>query len=330
MNRDRSDQPTPLQDLDVVFACPDGHYAIGDPDNGSRESTGGFIPEPDIYGGFGTFHVVLGTPGEVTLRVRVLNEEQWASGAPPVPLPHPAVAANAARISGQGPMEVFAGGRSVGSVGGTAGSTYTAKWYCLSRKAGREEHLIGIYRVPQTEKEPAFASRSDDAESVMRLAATFENAGTPLIRTDFSSDTAWRRVVAAVTAPSNFNGSTDGGYEPNVTVFDEPAFEDLSGETLAALCAPHDELRGYVALADARSMAEASDGGDLTVDYVDLSVEDDEDAELFESFLGRTFRCATIEFASVEANLAIANMDFHEFADSVSADGVFRGFDPAQ
>ena len=29
---------------------------------------------------------------------------------------------------------------------------------------------------------------------------------------------------------------------------------------------------------------------------------------------------------SIEANLSIANMDFGEFAGSVGADGVFRGF----
>jgi hypothetical protein len=28
----------------------------------------------------------------------------------------------------------------------------------------------------------------------------------------------------------------------------------------------------------------------------------------------------------VENNLSLANMDFHEFADNVGADGVFRGF----
>jgi hypothetical protein len=28
----------------------------------------------------------------------------------------------------------------------------------------------------------------------------------------------------------------------------------------------------------------------------------------------------------VENNLSVANMDFHEFADNVEDDGVFRGF----
>jgi hypothetical protein len=53
-------------------------------------------------------------------------------------------------------------------------------------------------------------------------------------------------------------------------------------------------------------------------------------AELFHSFLGRTFRCAAVEFASVESNLAIANLDFHELADNVQHDGVFHGFDSGE
>jgi len=42
--------------------------------------------------------------------------------------------------------------------------------------------------------------------------------------------------------------------------------------------------------------------------------------------MGRVFRCAIPEIASIEANLSIANMDYHEFADNTDPDGVFRGF----
>lgn len=48
-------------------------------------------------------------------------------------------------------------------------------------------------------------------------------------------------------------------------------------------------------------------------------------AEDFGSFLGRSFRCAVPEIASIEANLSIANMDFADYADERG--GVFRGFD---
>jgi len=41
---------------------------------------------------------------------------------------------------------------------------------------------------------------------------------------------------------------------------------------------------------------------------------------------GRIFRVVPREMWSVENNLSIANMDWLDFADSVDADGVFRGF----
>jgi hypothetical protein len=103
----------------------------------------------------------------------------------------------------------------------------------------------------------------------------------------------------------------------------------LDGTTPASLV---DDLSGsgdpagYVLLADVRSMAEATAGGEMTVQYVDLSIISEEDAELFHSFRGRAFRCAVGEVASIEANLSIANMDFADFADNTDPDGVFRGF----
>jgi hypothetical protein len=40
----------------------------------------------------------------------------------------------------------------------------------------------------------------------------------------------------------------------------------------------------------------------------------------------RIFRAIPSTVQSIENNLSIANMDFEEFAESVDADGVFRGF----
>ena len=39
------------------------------------------------------------------------------------------------------------------------------------------------------------------------------------------------------------------------------------------------------------------------------------------------FRCVVPEVPSIEVNLSLGNMDFHEFADNTDSDGVFRGFD---
>jgi len=42
--------------------------------------------------------------------------------------------------------------------------------------------------------------------------------------------------------------------------------------------------------------------------------------------VGRAFRIVPAELWGVENNLAIANMDYDEFADAADADGIFRGF----
>jgi hypothetical protein len=41
---------------------------------------------------------------------------------------------------------------------------------------------------------------------------------------------------------------------------------------------------------------------------------------------GEHFRAVPSAVQSIENNLSLANMDWRDFADSVDADGVFRGF----
>lgn len=159
------------------------------------------------------------------------------------------------------------------------------------------------------------------------LARHLDDETTPLLRTDFSDDAAWDRVVAAVTAEVDFGSDDPDGadetYVPNIRPIAEREFEGATGASLAA--ASSDETFGYVLLADGRAMREAAAGGELTVVYVDLSVDAETAAE-FGDVLGREFRCEVGEVASIEANLAISNLDFADFADRVDDDGVFRGF----
>lgn len=157
-----------------------------------------------------------------------------------------------------------------------------------------------------------------------RLVQDFENDTTPLLRTDFSDDVAWERVIAEVTKEVDFGDGDDGLYAPNVQPYSDRAFEGATGQALADAMKDGDTL-GYALLADDQAMREAVAGAELTVVYVDLSV-DPEDAAEFGDVLGRTFRCEVGEFASIEANLSISNMDFTDFADNVEEDGVFRGF----
>ena len=164
------------------------------------------------------------------------------------------------------------------------------------------------------------------------LAEALHHETTVLIRTDRRSDAAWASILEAINTPVDTTGSGDPDEFdiPNVTPLDHPAYEGVTGETLAAAIeAAGNEPLGYVLLADSQSIDEAVAGGELTLCYVDLSCPDPEDAELFETFMGRSFRCVIPEIAAIDINLSISNMDFHEFADYADErDGVFRGFDP--
>jgi hypothetical protein len=165
----------------------------------------------------------------------------------------------------------------------------------------------------------------------IRIIEAFESDSTPLIRTDFTNESAWRAILTDISRPVDFEDPDnpdpgDDGYSPIVTAIDDAAFDGVSSATLGEAFPATGEASGYALLADSRSMTEMLSGGEITLVYVDLSISDPEDAELFSSFNGRAFRCAMREIASIEANLSIANMNFHEFADNTAADGVFRGF----
>jgi hypothetical protein len=155
-----------------------------------------------------------------------------------------------------------------------------------------------------------------------RVALLISNGRMPLIRTDFSSDDTWQRVIAEVSKEVDIVGDGDL-YAANVEPISDPGFRSATPEIVAN--AWPRAYHGYVILADERTMAEVVSGRDLTVVFVDL-YSTEEDAEEFGWAFGRAFRCVASEVAAVEANLSIANVDFPDFADSADSGGVFRGF----
>lgn len=166
------------------------------------------------------------------------------------------------------------------------------------------------------------------------LAEALSGHSTPLIRTDFTNNPAWRAVITELSKPIDFDrpDNPDPGeeaYRANLLPIDDRSFEGITAADLGRMFTATDDSFGYVILADSRAMAEALSGGELTVEYVDLSLSDPEDAELFDSYMGRAFRVAAPEIASIETNLSIANLDFSDFADATDPDGVFRGFGDA-
>lgn len=164
------------------------------------------------------------------------------------------------------------------------------------------------------------------------LAAAFEQDATALIRTDRRNDSAWATILDAISSPVDTTefGDPEGFVVPNFISLDDPSLVGVTGEELAsAVGAAGNTSLGYALLADSQSMAEADSGIDLTLVYVDLTCPDPEEAELFNTYMGRSFRCLIPEIAAIDENLSLGNMDFSDFADYADErGGVFRGFAP--
>jgi hypothetical protein len=127
---------------------------------------------------------------------------------------------------------------------------------------------------------------------------------SPLVRTDFSDDAAWRSLTEAATA------SSPDGFAAEIRLVESRSFEGCSPEQLIG--DEHDwQGTSVLFLAD----ADAQFHPERPILCVDL-IQDP----------GRTFRCVPEQLWGVENNLRLSNMDFGEFADSVDADGIFRDF----
>jgi Domain of unknown function (DUF6924) len=132
-----------------------------------------------------------------------------------------------------------------------------------------------------------------------------ETTNALVLRTDFSDPAAWESLRKAVQEPEK-----EFGFLANLDLVSDPEYRDLTTEQVLALI-PEASNRSFLFIVD-RTTLSRPDQPILVVD-------------LFEQ-RGRSFRVVPSEMWSVENNLSIANMDFEEFADSVDADGVFRGF----
>jgi hypothetical protein len=125
-----------------------------------------------------------------------------------------------------------------------------------------------------------------------------------VLRTDFSDEAAWAAVQAAVNASYEY---------PCATYISDPAYADVSIQALIDEDSPDDPYHvGYLFLAD------------------DVTMQDEEHPLLAVDLYnepGRAFRVPPRWYSDISANLVIANMDFHEFADAVDSSGMYRGFD---
>lgn len=139
-----------------------------------------------------------------------------------------------------------------------------------------------------------------------------------MIRTDFAHEDEWTRLRAAIVEPQ-----TEDEFEAHVEFVDDRAYEGVTPERLLRLV-PADSSERFVFLVDTETLTHP-DRPVLVLNLYDW-VEGLEDQGKGPRY-GDTFRVVPAEVHSVEANLALANMDWEEFADGVDDDGVFRGFE---
>ncbi|WP_045876698.1 hypothetical protein [Pseudofrankia sp. DC12] len=127
--------------------------------------------------------------------------------------------------------------------------------------------------------------------------------GTLVLRADFTDDAAWATVQAVSREPS------PDGFLADLWFVSDRAFADLTVTQVAAT--PYPAQHTFLFLVDHSTVRDP----EMSLVVVDLYREP-----------GRWFRVVPAKLWSVENNLSLANMDFHDFADNVAPDGVFRGF----
>lgn len=103
-----------------------------------------------------------------------------------------------------------------------------------------------------------------------------------------------------------------GMFRADILPVDDRRFDGLTVERLLEVV-PNDQEPFYVFLVDGETLTHP--------DHPVLVVN------LFEP-RGRSFRVVPSELWSVQANLALANMDWEDFTVALDTDGVFRGFEP--
>ncbi|EHR62667.1 DUF6924 domain-containing protein [Saccharomonospora cyanea] len=131
----------------------------------------------------------------------------------------------------------------------------------------------------------------------------------PVVRADFSDDQFWAQLKEEITSP------TEEGFLANVEFVEDRTLEGLEEAVIVAgfpRAYPYHYRHPVLFVVDSVTVSSA----ERPLLVVNLNEWDP----------SRPFRAVPRQVQSIENNLSIANMDFFEFARSVDADGVFRGF----
>jgi tetratricopeptide (TPR) repeat protein len=164
------------------------------------------------------------------------------------------------------------------------------------------------------ELKPTFGAAIENRDEVRKAKRKLDGAKVPnqnkipatentlALRTDFSEDTAWEALCAAIQNP-------DAEFTANVDFVNDPKFDGLKANQLLSLL-PDDSSLSFAFIIDHAALT-LPDNPILVVDLQDEP--------------GRTFRVICSALWEVENNLSIANMDFNDFFNAVDKKGVYRG-----
>ncbi|MCX5397700.1 hypothetical protein [Streptomyces sp. NBC_00102] len=157
------------------------------------------------------------------------------------------------------------------------------------------------------------------------LAEEYEDDGFDpvVVRTDYADDEAWRATVAGLRSP----WGEDGEAEARFHLIDDPCWDGAGVEEVVRAAGVVENLV-VLFLADAVTMRSPS----RPLLALDLFADEGEDLdpayyqELIDNPPVRAFRTVPGEVHAVQVNLALANVDFQEFAAMASEDpeGVLR------
>jgi hypothetical protein len=154
------------------------------------------------------------------------------------------------------------------------------------------------------------------------MASSQQSGDSSVVRTDFTDDAEWQRIVAAIKAPSDIGGQECFAY---VKFVDDIRYD--GAEPIAIVNSlPDDYPHYFLFIIDSTTLADP-ETAILVVNFLpyDDDSYDTPPRERQASAI-ETFRAIPSAIQSIENNLSTANMEFEEFAESVDADGVFRGF----
>lgn len=135
-------------------------------------------------------------------------------------------------------------------------------------------------------------------------------AGTLVVRTDFSNEDAWRAVRSKIEEESPEYGPT---------FVDDPRFEGATAERLAELASADPDNGGVLFVVDGVTLGSA-DHLVLTVDLAEDEIGEDGVPDRCEPF-----RVVPEKVFAIAANVLIGNMWLEEFAEGVDENGVLWG-----